>query len=52
MTAAERERILALAEEWEFQAGRSGRGFPTGLRTCADELRALIAEMGDGDGTQ
>lgn len=52
MTAAERERILALADEWETDADNAeyrddadnfGYYF-------AEKLRALVAEMEDGDG--
>lgn len=40
MTAAERERLLALADYFDEH----------GTNWCADELRALLAEMEGKDG--
>lgn len=58
MTPAERERILALAEKWESRASslhiKPYDDYTPGMVAtydfAADELRALVAEMGDDDG--
>lgn len=57
MTAADKANLLALAEVWAREAWLySDLSAANEKRTCADELRALVAEMTEpednDDGTQ
>lgn len=57
MTTADKAKLLALADEWKRRERRDERrgmdyyaGSANAYANVADELRALVAEMGDGDG--